>query len=454
MKQKLFALLFIFSLLVFGCQKANITETPVISLPTEIEILITALPPASIPETPISSPTQPILPTVIPTISNQITLSNLTEIASIPPDCIEIDNNINFPNIQYEQFTGTLLAYLNQGGNPVGISNFIANNNIVNEYDESFWIGDLTANGKDDIVLSLQDSQKQSIPPSGVFLIIICNDNQYQLGKIIVPETPEGVGKIVYVQDIDNDYIPEVISSNSFCGAHTCFEQINIHSWNGNEFIERFSGTSTDLPFPQMKLIDFDGNGIFDLEITSNGFGSAGAGPQRQRTKIWTIDDIGNNWAFSQELLSQSKYRIHMFHDAETAFSQADYQVALVLYEVVISEDTLSDWISPETERQHIRTYARFKQIVAYSYLENITLANAMLNKIIEDVSQNDVRFPMVQLAQLFYDELITNGLDSACSTAIQYANDNHQAILGPLGSNTYGYAQQEILAESICLGS
>jgi hypothetical protein len=40
---------------------------------------------------------------------------------------------------------------------------------------------------------------------------------------------------------------------------------VRIYAWDGQGFSNRLNGTTTDLPYPDIRLVDPDGDRLFDL---------------------------------------------------------------------------------------------------------------------------------------------------------------------------------------------
>jgi hypothetical protein len=61
------------------------------------------------------------------------------------------------------------------------------------------------------------------------------------------------------------------------------------------------------------------------------------------------------------ETLGPSNFRIRALHDADAASKKGDYETALALYERVINDETLDDWIEPDTERANLSAFAKYR---------------------------------------------------------------------------------------------
>jgi len=110
-----------------------------------------------------------------------------------------------------------------------------------------------------------------------------------------------------------------------------------------------------------INLLDSQGDGVYDLEISSGGFGSVGAGPQRSKSIVWPYNPSTGRWQDPQERLDSSNYRIHVLQDADQAAREHHFEQALPGYGRVVDDTGLIDWVEPELEKPSLAAYALFK---------------------------------------------------------------------------------------------
>jgi hypothetical protein len=332
------------------------------------------VPSTSVPPTPAVNP-EPAAALPEPTATPEASLTAMAPqpsptVTSTPasPDCVSPQAQASLGDLTFGKAPEAILAYLNAGGSPDGLKQALNQAGIANQ-PVSVQMGDMTGNGKDDWVVSIFDPGSQLIPPGGTLLIYTCQGGGYELS--LNQPTPQGQGgpHLWYLQDLDADGRADLVYSLATCGAHTCFEDLKILSWEDGSFKNRLEGSSADLPYPNIEVRDPDGDGIFQLEVTGTGIGSVGAGPQREITWVWSYAPGTGMWDKTSESLGTSNYRIHVLQDADTAARQGDYQKALVLYQRVVSDPTLQDWVDPEKEQAELGAYARFKIMVLYLIL-------------------------------------------------------------------------------------
>ncbi|MDH5507270.1 MAG: hypothetical protein OEZ02_08625 [Anaerolineae bacterium] len=310
--------------------------------------------------------------------------------------------------------------------------------------------GDMTGDTKDEIVVAIQDPAAQKVPSPGALLVYTCQGERFALAQIVLSQEFLSAPMIIHMQDLNADRRQELIYSSSSCGAHTCFEAVQILGWTGSAFENLLDGGTDDLPAPNMQITDYDLDGVYDLEVVGNGFGSVGAGPQRQVTRIWRYDPESGRWKIADESTGASNYRIHALHDADTTLRRGDYQIAIVLYNQVIHDDALLDWADKDNERLNLSAFAHFKTIVAYAFMDNLEQA-------LEFFQSMSAAFPTgpqrsyVDLAQAFLNAFTAAGREAGCAAAHTFARENESRILAPLGSAVFGYANPDYAPEDVC---
>ncbi|MDH3942999.1 MAG: hypothetical protein OEV06_02740, partial [Anaerolineae bacterium] len=316
------------------------------------------------PTTAVSAPV-PTEPAVVDTpIPSQE--STATTAVVVDPVCVAPGPHDALIETSYEDYPNQFLLFLNSGGAPSTLQANLEALGIAN-LAPSVAVADLTGDGKFDVVVSFLEPEPQTVPTPGALLIYTCLGDRYTLTHIELSGDFQGAPRILHLQDMNADGAAEVISSSSTCGAHTCFESAKILSWSGSSFEDRLDGSTDNLPYPDLQITDYDRDGFYNLEVTGRGFGSVGAGPQRTVTRIWTYDREGGLWTASEEILGASEYRIHVLHDADAAARRGEYPVAIVLYQQVIDNDGLLDWMDQENERLNLSAYAAYKLVVVFA---------------------------------------------------------------------------------------
>lgn len=411
--------------------------SPAISSPTAIPATDTPLPATELPatETPGPEPT-------------------LTEQPSPTPQgepCLSPQPQVDLQAGGFTSYPQSVLDFLNAGGTLEALDQGLYAAGVANQ-PLSVVAADLTGDGSRDVAVSIYNPDSTAIPPGGSLLIYTCQSGQYQLAYEEHTEDVWGSPGIRYLQDMNGDEAAELVAARPTCGAHTCFEDITILAWDGASFENRLESTSTDLPYPDARLEDPEGDGIYDLIVVGSGFGSVGAGPQRSLTRSWVFIPETETWIPAGETLGESNNRIHVLQDAETSSLVEAYDEALLLYGRVIQDTTLEDWAEPETERANLAAYALFKTAVVYLLQGNQDFAQSTFDQQAEAFPEGTTGHAYVELAQVFQEAYaVDESVLQGCAAARQFAEGRAEEILEPLGSAAFGYANPDFAPEDIC---
>lgn len=385
------------------------------------------------PQTPVESPTD------VPTEE------------LIDPVCVPLDETVVLGvAVDFDEYPQIILNFLNRGGTGENLDSQLYDAGIANQ-PITLSLADMTGNGKDDFVVSIFDPQSSHIAPGGTLMIFTCQNDSFTLALELKSEDLFGAPGIRYLQDLDSDNLAELVSGSPTCGAHTCFEDVGVWAWTGTEFQNRLMGTTIEIPYPDIRIGDDDLDGCYQVELVSAGYGSVGAGAQRTSSWVWDYDPDLDQWYTAGPVFAPANFRIHVVHDADEAVRNGDYQGALVLYQRVIVDQTLSDWIDPEVERANLSAYAYYKMIVVYYTLDSDDFAQLTYEQMRESVSVDDDAYAYVMMAEAFREAYLAEGLVSGCEHAQGFARGESELILDPLGPGVFGYANPEFTLEDLC---
>jgi hypothetical protein len=368
----------------------------------------------------------------------------------VSPDCRPVDQSASLGEVEFTGYPQAILDFLNAGGTVQNLDAALYAAGVASQ-PVPVSSGDMTGDGVMDVAVSIYDPSSQVSPPEGVLLVYTCDSGQFREAYRQTSEQGFGAPGIRYRQDLNNDGDDELVVSSPTCGANTCFEEALVLDWDSEAFANRLEGSTGELPYPDIRIEDPDGDGFFDILVVSSGFGSVGAGPQRSLLRRWTLARETGGWQLAGDTLEPSNYRIHVLHDAERATLEGDYDLALLLYGRVAQDTTLEEWMDPETERANLGAYALFKTAVIYLLQGRDEFAESTFE-------QQRVSFPpgesgsaFVELAEAFRQGYAGGDVSSGCAAARQFAEEQSETILQPLGTSTYGYANPEYTPESIC---
>lgn len=407
-----------------------------------------------------NSPAPPIQPEPIHTSSltipqsaapTEVTLQVLPTVAvAVDPICVQAGAPDPLPVTTFEDYPNAFLSFLNAGGTPSALLANLTDLGIAN-VAPSVSVADLTGDKKNDVVVSFLEPDPETYPPSGALLIYICLGDQFTLAHIELPEKFFNAPRILQLQDLNADGRVDLLFSSTTCGSQTCFESTQILAWNGVDFKPRLDGDTDDMPSPDLQITDYDRDQIYNIEMSTGGISSVGAGPQRSLTRIWEYNPASELWELSQQIIGTSEYRIHMLHDADAASRNGEYDVALVLYDQVINNSDLLDWMNKGEERLNIGAYARYKLVVVYALQGNLERAQSFLDEIDSIYPVTLPQRAYIDMAIEFLAAFEQGGQAAGCRAALEFAAINAGQILSPLGSSTFGYTNLDYSPLDVC---
>jgi hypothetical protein len=447
LRTKTLTLILIAALLLIGCDlkinpkgltssQSTVTFTP---LPTPVFVT---------PAASAAGPTRPPLPTAthLPESDPPTPTPSPTWAPPASPNCITPSSHRELEETAYEDTPQEILAYLNDGASPEELAVAMIHRGL-NLDQQPVVVDDLTADGLYEVIVTLLNA---TAPSQGALLIYTCEQNHYALSHIETSQPAYRAPTVIYIRDMNADGQDELIFSSSSCGAHTCFEDLGILSWMGDHFENSLEGSTNDLPYPRVQLTDYDRDYIYDLEVTGTGIGSVGAGPQRDHIKVWRFVPNTGHWVFASESYGPSDFRIHVVHDADAAMRRGEYQIASLLYQEVIEDDTLKDWMSPDYERMNLSAYAYFKQVVAKALMGDVEGATDIYANM-SIIYRNQDQEAYVVMALEFLTGFAAGGEEEGCQVVEEFAEQYTDQILTNLGSSIYGYANPDYSPQDIC---
>lgn len=350
----------------------------------------------------------------------------------------------------FSDYPQAILTYLNTGPSVSALDQALHDLGI-GSIPISNAEADLSGDGVNDRVVAIFNPLSASMPPAGMLIAYICENGRYVQAYRLDAGGGQGAPVLHHLQDLNRDRLAEVVMGVPVCGASTCFEDLQVLSWDGAGFTNRLEGISTDLPFPAVGLSDDDDDGIFNVEVTSAGDGSAGAGPPRTTLRIWTYRPERHSWAAEADIPGASSYRIHVLHDAGWLVASGDLENAARLYQQVAADVTLMDWVDPAAEQANLGAYARFRLVVIFSKLSQPSFADAVLSEMDTLYPLSSPQRPYVDMARVFLAALKDEGIPPACQAARDYAADHATQILAPLGPDAFGYNAREFTPADVC---
>ncbi len=343
-----------------------------------------------------------------------------------------------------------LTSYLDRGGDLPSLLSFLRAANLLPLYPNSLEAAadDFDGDGRQDLALSVQDLNAPAGPrPPGVLLVWFCRIDRYFLGYQLQSEQVQGAPVILASRDLTGDGGSEIVVGRPVCGAHTCFLALSALTWDGQQLVDVFSGTSEDLPSPTV-VIAMGEAGIGTIAVTSGGVQSAGAGPPRPRTRTWAWTPQTRTFLAGPDVLSAPVFRVHVVHDADAAFEAGDVEVAAILYERALSDAALQEWeVGPATPAS-LRAYVHYRLVLLALVHGGHAAAQEAFNTMVEATVGVPEAASYLSLAELLLEPKDPVNLAAACAPVRQYASENPSQLLDPL---YYGYDNRVYTPADLC---
>ncbi len=339
-----------------------------------------------------------------------------------------------------------LSGYLNQGGLLTALIDGLRQRPLIQGFASTGKIADLDSNGYQDLALTILEDSTQGIA-AGSLLIFLCQEDHFELSYLSPPGENQTLPEIAAVRDLNADGVTDLLLSSHICGAHSCFIELQLFSWDRSRFANILDGRSDDLPNPTLTLEGPDPDGTWRISLTGTGISSAGAGPYRERTRTWSWDAAAATFIAAPDLLQPPRYRIHMLHDADLAAASGDMVSASQDYARVIEDGTLDDWIGGESSRRSLAAFAAFRQMWLHLWQGETREASAVL-EFLQASATNDSA-DVLEMARITFETYQLEGIEAACSAAQAFAAAHQQGVLEPLN---FGYANRSFNLPDICL--
>lgn len=310
---------------------------------------------------------------------------------------------------------------------------------------------DINKDDHQDLVVSIGDPSSPLTPPSGDLLVYLCGEKDCSLAYIQPSAEGFSAPRIYDAKDLKGEQKNDLLVGYQTCGAHTCYVSLAVLEWNGAGFTNLLVGNSSDLPNPQVSLVN-SGGPVMNIQVHSDGVGSVGAGPQRVITRIWKYDSTQHQWEAQADSIDTSKYRIHAVQDADKAFHHAEDTLAIKLYQQVISDrPQLLDWVDPVVERSTLAAYAAFRLVMIYTLEGNTGKANEIFSTMQSSYPSGSAAYGYVEMADLVIKNHPKMDETGLCRLLMDYGNQNFNQVLAPLGSNVFGYSNPDMKASELC---
>jgi hypothetical protein len=305
---------------------------------------------------------------------------------------------------------------------------------------------DLTGDDDAEIVVALQHIG-EAVAPSGDLLVFGRQSGGYVL---LYQEGYDPVGpavRLLQVLDANEDGRQDIVYTLITCGAHTCFESLEILGWEETGFFSLMGGR-LDMPYPTYTVIP----GRIDAK--SGSVASVGAEPQRGYSEVWEWN--GGVFTVTQQIWAPPVYRYHALLDGDYALLSGDYATATAAYERVIGDDGLQEWgavsemVDPGVERVQLAAFARWRLVLTHLQSGGLGGARLTYDLLQAEYPDGAIGHNVAALAEVFWGAYAVDGSVIDGCTALIVAAKEDTSVHDFFNEN-YGYANPRWEAVDIC---
>jgi hypothetical protein len=362
----------------------------------------------------------------------------------------------------FSQYAEVIAAYLSEGGATTILEATFRTWNAFSEFGGLVRADrDFTGDGVPEVLVVLLDpSRAGDFPQPGDLFIFGCDNGKYRLLFQNGYASDRGVPFISSADDVNEDFLNDLIYTTTTCQGPSCFTTIKAYSWNltlGN--FDSLLTNEIREPSARVSVSDVYGDPYKELIVDTGIIEDVNAGPQRTYTSIYRWN--GTAYVLSERLISPSQYRIHVIYDADQALLDGDYDRALELYEDVVKDSTLLAWRYP-SETEYLIAYARFKEILLYTLRGQLPAAQGTRDRLVEQYtvpveggeggSLNFGALPGVEFARMadfwWGDFALNRDPGRSCQIVIGYIRANPTAIEV---LNSFGFSNPTYTATDVC---
>jgi len=279
--------------------------------------------------------------------------------------------------------------------------------------------------------------------------------------------------EILAIDDLNQNDIPELVYKTSTCIWARC-GSLFIVEWDGEKFArlikdERWNEIVdyADMDDPKdVYLRDLDNDGIPELiwegELPPEGHGDYWDDyPQRLATHVYKWD--GHNYSALPVSYSAPEFRFQAIQDGDRATLAGEYGKATDFYELAISSNSLDWWVkerrlynlsqhgfttcngspcpSPNPdpkERPIISAYARFRIMLIHVLTNNLEEAEKNYQQLVLDFPIDNAGYPITEMATLFWNEyLVSKDIAKSCEVSTNFIGSQRDVLILLSGNTT-----------------
>ncbi len=340
-------------------------------------------------------------------------------------------------------YPDTVLAMINSAeGSPESLAEFLTE--CGSNMEDSVVAIDSTGDGSEELVVVYQNPSQESTFIESDLIILSPTEDGYD---IAYRARAAGEVRLLSTGDMNEDGMVDVVWIDTTCGASTCFDTVNVRSWDGSVWSDWTDGTIT-MAYADIELQDSETAGGQDILLTGGIYGSVGAGPQRSRTELWSSVD-GMPYSLAEKTYSVSECLYHTVVDANRAMKDTETEgyldTAKALYERAVTDDTLIKcWVRP-AELDELRSFSLFRLALIEAYNGNMDAAAARIAELTETYPDSK----LVGAAQAWQDVVESDGDYAAACEAVTTFSEKNPETWEPLAD--YGYTNPSFDPSDLC---
>lgn len=342
----------------------------------------------------------------------------------------------------FADYPTAILMMLNQAGGLEALQNFLTACNASTA--TTLTPQDLTGDGNDDLVLIYQNPDPALPRPTMDLLILNGGAAGFTIGY---QARAESETTLLGTLDVNADRQMDVAWVETTCGADTCFDTVQIYSWDGALW-QNWTGSKITMANAESRLEDQSDAGQ-GLEIVLSGgeYGETAAGPQRSRTELWGSVG-GAPYTLLEKSYAASNCLYHKVLDANVAFLNGatdNFEQAEALYTDAATDSTLVVCGQHANEIAELQSFSFYRLALIAAYRGQPDVAADLIGSITATSPESIY----AGVGQSWLDAYQTgNDVSAACAAVTTYAESNPDAsaVLGD-----YGYANPDFSAAEIC---
>ncbi|MBX3012862.1 MAG: LysM peptidoglycan-binding domain-containing protein [Caldilineaceae bacterium] len=303
---------------------------------------------------------------------------------------------------------------------------------------------EITGDEYNDLVLIYQNPMPDLPQPVMDLLILNGSADGFTIGY---QARAESEVNLLGVLDLNGDSQSDVAWIETTCGVDSCFDTVQIYSWDGNGW-RNWTAAKITMANAETRLEDQSeaGQGL-EVVLSGGEYGNEAAGPQRSRTEIWGSVE-GAPYALLTESYAQSSCLYHTVLDANQAFRQGgadDFEAAETLYTQALTDSNLVACGEREQAIGELQSFSLFRLGLIAAYRGQADVAQDLMASITD--SYPDSIYASVGDSWLTAYSPAAD-LATACAAVTAYAerNPDATAVLAD-----YGYANPSFGAAEIC---